>query len=129
MSTEVTVTLPDDVFRRAVHLAELTHRDVEEVLADALRLSLAPIAAEAVSSPPVSSLADDEVVALANSRMEKAHDRRLVVLQRKLGAGALRDEERSELQGLMHAYQDGLLRKAQALREAVQRGLIERAAS
>ena len=61
--------------------------------------------------------------------MEKAQDRRLVLLQRKLGAGALRDEERSELQGLTHAYQDGLLRKAQALREAVRRGLIERAAS
>jgi hypothetical protein len=129
MSTEVTVTLPDDVFRRAEHLASLTHRDVEEVLADALRLSLAPIAAEAVSPPPVSSLADDEVVALANSRMKKAQDRRLVLLQRKLGAGALRDEERSEFQGLMHAYLDGLLRKAQALREAVRRGLIERAAS
>lgn len=129
MSTEVTVTLPDDVFRRAEHLAELTHRDVKEVLADALRLSLGPVAEEAVSPPPVSSLSDDEVVALANSRMEKARDRRFVLLQRRLGAGALRDEERSELQGLMHAYQDGLLRKAQALREAVRRGLIERAAS
>jgi hypothetical protein len=129
MSTEVTVTLPDDVFRRAEHLAELTHRDVEEVLADAVRLSLAPVAAEVVSAPPMSSLSDDEVLALANSRMEKAQDRRLVRLQRKLGAGDLRDEERLELQGLMHAYQDGLLRKAQTLREAVRRGLVERAAS
>ena len=46
-----------------------------------------------------------------------------------LGAASLRDEERSEFQALMHAYQDGLLRKAQALREAVRRGLAERAAS
>jgi hypothetical protein len=129
MSIEVTFTLPDDVFRRAEHLAELTHRDVEEVLADALRLSLAPVAAEAVSSPPVSSLSDDEVLDLANSRMDKARDRRLALLQRKLGATSLRDEERSELQRLMHSYQDGLLRTAQALREAVRRGLVERAAS
>ena len=129
MSTEVKITRPDDVFRRAEHLAELTHRDVEEVLTDALRLSLAHVAAEVVSSPPVSSLSDDEVVALANSQMERARNRRLVALQRKLGAGTLRDEEHSELQGLVHVYQDGLLRKAQALREAVHRGLIERPAS
>lgn len=129
MSTEVTVTLPDDVFRRAEHLAELTHRGVEDVLADAVRLSLTPVAAEAVSSPAASSLSDDDLLALANGRMDEGRDRRLVSLQRRLGAGTLRDEERSELQGLMHAYQDGLLRKAQALREAVRRGLVERPAS
>ena len=39
--------------------------------------------------------------------------------------GQLSDTERSELISLMQLYQDGLLRKAQALREAVRRGLRE----
>jgi len=127
MSTQVTVTLPDEIYRRATHLARLTHRNVEEVLSETLQLSLAPMAVGDASAAPVASLSDDEVLALANGTMNRAQDRRLISLQRKLGAGVLRDEERCELQALTQVYQDGLLRKAQALREAVRRGLVEKA--
>jgi hypothetical protein len=129
MSTQITVTPSDEVFRRAADLARLTHRDVEEVLAETLELSLAPVAPDDVSLPSVTTLSDEEVLALANGRMEAAQDRRLQALQRRLGAGVLRDDERTELQALMQVYQNGLLRKAQALHEAVRRGLVEKAAS
>jgi hypothetical protein len=38
-------------------------------------------------------------------------------------AAALSTDERTELRGLMQTYQESLLRKARALREAVRRGL------
>jgi hypothetical protein len=41
----------------------------------------------------------------------------------KQQAGKLTNDERPELLALMQVYQEGLLRKAQALNEAVQRGL------
>jgi predicted transcriptional regulator len=34
MSTQVTLTLPDEVYRRAERLAQLSSRDVADVLAD-----------------------------------------------------------------------------------------------
>lgn len=40
-------------------------------------------------------------------------------------AATLAEGDRSELQILMQVYQEGLLRKATALSEAVKRGLIE----
>jgi hypothetical protein len=40
-------------------------------------------------------------------------------------ASLLLENERAKLQTLMQIYQEGLLRKATALSEAVKRGLIE----
>jgi hypothetical protein len=39
MSTRVMVTLPDDVYHRAAHLAQLASRDVADLLAEAITLS------------------------------------------------------------------------------------------
>ncbi len=50
-------------------------------------------------------------------------DRRLSDLLYKQQAGQLEPKEREELSQLMQLYQEGLLRKAQALSEAVKRGL------
>jgi predicted DNA-binding protein len=43
MSRQVTVDLPDEIYRRAETLAQLTSRDVASVLADAISLSLPPL--------------------------------------------------------------------------------------
>jgi hypothetical protein len=57
--------------------------------------------------------------------MAPGRDRRLSTLLHRQQAGKLSDMERSEMLALMQVYLDGLLRKAQALREAVRRGLRE----
>jgi hypothetical protein len=62
-------------------------------------------------------------LALTELQMLPAQDRRLSALLQKQQAQALSDPERAELLALMQVYQEGLLRKAQALREAVRRGL------
>jgi uncharacterized protein YnzC (UPF0291/DUF896 family) len=58
--------------------------------------------------------------------MPPADDRRLSELLDRQQASALTADERAELHTLMQTYQEGQLRKAQALREAVGRGLRER---
>jgi hypothetical protein len=68
-------------------------------------------------------LSDAEVVRLADSRMPPDRDRRFSVLLDRQQAGLLREDERPELFALVQAYQEGMLRKALALREAVRRGL------
>lgn len=125
MSTQVTVTLPDDVYRRAEHLAQLTSRDVAEILADTIELSLSPLGVSPEPVRPVTELPDEEVLALTELQMDPAQDRRLSALLDKQQAGELTEAEHTELLALMQVYQEGLLRKAQALREAVRRGLRE----
>ena len=123
MSTQVVITLPDDVYHRAERLAQLTSREVAEVLVDTIALSLAPLSSQPVFVKPVTALTDEEVLALTELQMEPDQDRRLSALLHRQQAGELADTKRSELLALMQLYQEGLLRKAQALHEAVRRGL------
>ena len=125
MSTQITVTLPDEVYRRADRLARLTGRSLADLLADTIGLSLSPISPQAESYQPVSTLSDEEVLALADLQMEPADDRQLSALLDKQQSGTLTEVERPELLALLQVYQEGLLRKAQALHEAVRRGLRE----
>ena len=125
MSTQVTLILPDEVYRRAERLAQLSRREVADVLADTIELSLSPVGLKSEAVEPVSGLSDEEVMALAELQLASDQDQRLSSLLDKQQAGTLIEAERSELLGLMQVYQESLLRKAQALREAVQRGLRE----
>jgi len=125
MSTQVTLTLPDEVYRRAERLAQLSSRDVADVLADTIALSLLPVTLESEAVEPVSALSDEEVLVLADLQMAPEQDQRLSSLLDKQQAGILIETERSELLALMQVYQESLLRKAQALHEAVRRGLRE----
>jgi len=129
MSTQVAVTIPEQVYKQAKRLAQLTHCHVSDLLAEAITLSLSPVATSSEVFPPVAELSDKEVLALTKLELPAAQDRRLSSLLRRQQAGKLTGNERAELISLMHAYQEGLLRKAQSLREAVRRGLIEPLAS
>lgn len=123
MSMQVTVTLPDDTYRRAEYLARLTGRDIGDVLAETIHRSLEPLGAPYPGERPVVELSDAEVLAKADSHMDVDQNNRLNELLERQQAGTLTDEERVALPALMQVYQDGLLRKAQALHEAVRRGL------
>jgi hypothetical protein len=123
MTTRVMVTLHDEVYRRAEHLAQLTRREVADLLADTITLALQPLAVSAASVPAVMSLSDEEVLGLTELQMAPEQDRRLSGLLQKQQARALSAAEQAELVMLMQVYQEGVLRKAQALHEAVRRGL------
>lgn len=80
-----------------------------------------PLGAPHAGDLPVANLPDSEVPALADSQMDPAQDRRLSDLLEQQQAERLTEEDRHALLMLLQVYQDGLLRKAQALSEAVRR--------
>lgn len=125
MSTEVRITLHDAVYRRAKRLAEVSNRNIGDLLAQAIELSLLPIGDSNEVYQPVSKLTDREVLELGEMQMDAKQERRFSRLLHKQGAGTLSSVEESQLLALMQNYQEKLLRKAQALREAVRRGLRE----
>ncbi len=125
MSTQVTLALRDEVYHQARRMAQLTSSNVAEVLNDAIELTLAPVSPSVVVSHPIADLPDKEILALTELQLHPAQDRRLSRLLNRQQAGKLAAAERAELIALMQVYQEQLLRKAQALSEAVRRGLIE----
>ncbi len=125
MSTQITITLPDEVYQQAERFARLANRDVASVLADTIQLSIPPIRVNILDLEPISDLSDEQVLALTELQMEPEQDDRLSNLLDRQQAGILVEDERLELQTLMQIYQEELLRKATALSEAVKRGLIE----
>ncbi len=122
MVTRVTLSLPDELYRRAEGVARLTSREVTDVLADAIALSL-PLFSDPSAVTRPEDLTDEDVLKLADDQLEPGQDRRPSELLGKQQDGILVPEERAELAALMQVYQERLLRKAQALNEAVRRGL------
>lgn len=122
MSKQITLELPDYLYARAKRLADLTQQDIGDILASQLGTTLPPLAIE-LDSTPVGRLSDDEIVLLANSTMDADLGLRLTALQDRQQAHALTVKEQAELQMLMELFEAGQLRKAEALVEAVKRGL------
>jgi len=123
MNAQVTVDLPEDVLQRATRLAQLTSRKLSDVLVDALDLSLPALGQPETNAEPLTKLSDKAILALTQLEMSADSDSRLSDLLYKQQAGLLLEAERMEMARLMQIYQEGLLRKAQALAEAVRRGL------
>lgn len=78
-----------------------------------------------ISDRSISTLSNERVLALTELEMAADRDARLSELLDRQQAGILAENEFPELQILMQTYQEGLLRKAIALSEAVKRGLIK----
>jgi hypothetical protein len=125
MTTEVTIALPNDVYHRAEWLAKRTGKTVSDVVAQAADLSLRPLGSPAEPEPPLLEWSDEDILAAAKAVMPESDDRRFSELLRQQQAGPLPAAERTELQAFVEQYQIGMLRKAQALREAVRRGLLD----
>ena len=129
MNKPITLNLPEDVYNRAEGLAQLIGRNLNDVLIEAIALSLSSTSpineSDRHFSESVKSLSDSEVIAMSELQMESEQDLRLSQLLSKQQAGRLTEAERPELWTLMQVYQTLLVKKAVALREAVSRGLRE----
>jgi hypothetical protein len=125
MTTQITITLSDELYAQAEQFARLANRDIASILLNAINSSIPPMSTQAASLEPISSLSDEKVLALTELQMEPEEDIYVSQLLDKQQAGKLTGSERYELQTLMQTYQEGLLRKATALSEAVRRGLVE----
>jgi len=123
MSTQVVVTLPDDLYAHAQHWAALTHREVPQLLTEALTLVLTPIGTPPLDASPVTTLSDTKVLALAQVQMAPQQGHRLNQLLGKQGETTLTTQEQAELLALMQVYQQLWVLQSEALAEAVRRGL------
>ena len=115
MGEIVTLELPDEVARSAREVADRTYRPLEDVLVD----WIGRVAAER----PVESLPDDQVLALCDIEMDVEQQEELGNLLARNREGLISNAERARLDELMMAYRRGLVRKARALKVAVERGL------
>ena len=122
MSTQVTVTLPDDLWECAQLWANYSGRPVSEFLAEAIELSVLPLGE---APKPINEWTDEEVLATADTQLPAGVDERLTELLAAQREANLSHDQRDELHRLMLLYQERLLRKAIALCEAVRRGLRE----
>ncbi len=117
MTLQVTLTISNQVAQSAQRIARQTRRPLETVLAEWLD--------HAAGELPVESLSDDEVLALCDLQLSEAEQADLSALLADNREGQLDAAGRARLDRLMYEYDRRLLRKAQALREAVERGLRE----
>lgn len=122
MSMQVTVTVPDRLYYHIQRLAKATGRSVTDVMNSMLSVSLLPLSTPA-GEIPLEKLPDTEVLELADSRMNAAQNARMSELLDKQQAGEILDVEKDELSVLVYIYEQGSLLKAQAIYEAIRRGL------
>jgi hypothetical protein len=114
---KVLLTVPSEVMRRAQRIAEQTRRSVETVLAEWL--------GRAARELPIEDLENEEILALCELQMSLSDQAELSALLADNCEGRLDEAGRVRLDELMNAYDRLLLRKSQALRAAVARGLRE----
>lgn len=93
MSTLVTIELPDDVDERVAYLAQVTGREIPEVVANTVKFSLAPVDFSLSRAGPTRIISDEEVLKLADSRMNPEADRRFSALLDRQLAGTLPEND------------------------------------
>jgi len=120
MQTQVTLRLPDRLYRSATRLAIGVQRPVRAVLTDVL---LSALDAWDVQDEAIERWADQRVLSQCDAQMSPRQSERLSELLDRQQSGQLTVDEKPELWALMRVYEAGQLRKAEALAEAVRRGL------
>ena len=119
---EVTLNLPENIYRNFSKLAEKKHRRVEEVIADRLQDDFS---AETVDfEESVATWADEDVLALARLKLPKEQANRMSELSDLEQRGLIKAVEKSELEMYLEIYNNANLRKAYGIAEAVKRGLV-----
>jgi hypothetical protein len=115
MTEKVTIELPEDIAQQVRTVAAHTQRTVDEVLVEWIR--------RAGAEPVLELLPDEDLLAVCDSQPGQVEQEELSTLLERNQEGALLPPERARLDELMRNYRSGLVRKAQALKVAVRRGL------
>jgi hypothetical protein len=125
MTIPITINLPESLAASVQRLGEATAREISDVLLDTLEIVLPTLdnLPEMSINSNIPDISDQEVLELANLKMDVVQNQRLGELQAKGKNTGLTAGERYELLFLMSLYQMGQLRKSEGLAEAVKRGI------
>lgn len=115
MVTTITLKIPESVERDARAVAARTGSRVEDVLSEWLDRYAAEL--------PLDLLPDERILELCDSEMSQRDQDVLSDLLGQNRENELSPEGQIRLDELMQIYRRGLVRKAEALKIAVQRGL------
>lgn len=115
MTTRVTLELPDPLVQQVRAFAHQTQQPWENVLLEWLIRAAAEL--------PVELLPDDRVLELCELQLDPQRQARLSALLEGQRENTLTPPEQIELAELMQHYRTGMLRKAEALKVAVDRRL------
>ena len=119
---EVTLNLPENVYRNFTELAEKKHRRVEDVISDRLRDDFSVEMSDFAET--VAAWSDEDVLALAKLKLPQAQAERMSELSDKMQSGTMSKVEENELEIYLEIYNNANLRKAYGIAEAVRRGLL-----
>lgn len=111
----ITITVPDESIQTAKEIAEQINWPVEDILGEFVRTD--------VVHPLVDRLSDRLVLALCDAQLTPEQDAELSALLADQRESRLDEDKRVRLDELMSIFRRGIVRKAHALRVAVQRGL------
>lgn len=119
---EVTLNLPENIYRNFSKLAEKNNRRVEDVITDKLQDDFS---AEMLDyEETLRSWTDEAVLALANLKLPKEQANRMSDLSELRRQGKASAVENSEFEMYLEIYNNANLRKAYGIAEAVKRGLL-----
>ena len=115
MNVTLTVEVPERTAQLVRELAARSGQAPNKILNELLDRSLAEI--------PVERLPDAEVLVIADMMMDERDQEELADLLDDQREGTLNASQRLRLDQLMQVYRRGMVRKSEALKIAVQRGL------
>jgi hypothetical protein len=119
MSEQVILDLPDRLAKQVREVAALTQRKLEDVLIEWLdRGSQDEIA--------IADLSDEQILRLCDLQISEPEQIQMSLLLEKQRESLLQQGELEQLDGLLQVYRRGMVRKAEALKIAVSRGLRAR---
>jgi hypothetical protein len=115
MAEIVQIELSEDIAKQAREVARRTGKRLEEVLRIWIK--------QAAENAPVDTLPDDQVLALADMMMSEREQREMSKFLEAQREGRLSQAHQARLDTLLSLYRQGMVRKSEALRVAVARGL------
>ncbi|MBA3874739.1 MAG: hypothetical protein H0X30_36890 [Anaerolineae bacterium] len=113
---QITVDIPDELEAAVRNVAARTHRNVEDILQDWLE--------QYVSQTPTAWLDDARLLEIAETQMSEVHQEELSNLLEISREAIISPYQRNRLDELIQIYGQSMVRKAEAMKIAVERGLI-----
>jgi hypothetical protein len=127
MTEQVILNLPDRLAKQVHEVAALTQRKLEDVLIEWLD-SYASANGDrgSLNETAIADLPDEQILKLCDLQMSEPQQTQMSLLLEKQRESTLQQGELEQLDGLLQVYRRGMVRKAEALKVAVERGLRAR---